>query len=110
MNSYIDSQGRVICTSLSSPSIAKSCCQICAATMLRVGLWLCDYPVIEDHGLTKKIHKTCDVVLCNAHAYKIAEQVNMKDEAGAFVDDVHICPAHYEEWQRLGKPKFWLDQ
>ncbi|ENW37126.1 hypothetical protein F921_01345, partial [Acinetobacter baumannii NIPH 527] len=22
-------------------------------------------------------------------------------------DDVHVCPAHYEEWKRLGQPKFW---
>ena len=31
----------------------------------------------------------------------------MKDGDGNFVDDVHVYPAHYGEWKRLGQPKFW---
>lgn len=108
MNEYIDLDGRVVKTTLQFAKIIKECCQLCAPLVLRRSLWLCDYPMIEDHGLTRKVHKTCDAVLCNAHAYKIAEQVSMKDEQGDFVDDVHVCPAHYEEWKRLGQPQFWI--
>lgn len=108
MNTYIDLNGGVVHTSLARESIANECCQVCSATMLRMGLWACDYPVIEDHGLTRKVHKTCDAILCNSHAYKIAEQVSMQDEQGDFIDDVHICPAHFEEWKRFGEKPFWI--
>lgn len=107
MISYIDLDGNVVSTSAPITSIIKECCVPCSTVVLRRGLWLCDYPMVEDHGLTRLVHKTCDAMLCNAHAYKIAEQVPMKDSAGDFVDDVHVCPAHYEEWVRLGKPEFW---
>lgn len=110
MNTYIDITGKVSSTSLPLATIAKECCQVCAATMLRQGQWLCDYPVSEDWGLTKKVEKTCDAILCNAHAYRVAEQVSMHDEHGDFIDDVHICPAHFEEWKRKGEPEFWLRQ
>ena len=107
MNTYIDCRGCVISTSMPAATIAKECCQICAATMLRQGVWLCDYPTIEDHALTRKVHKTCDAVLCNAHAYRIAKDAHMTDEQGSFIDDVHVCPAHYQEWLSDGKPEFW---
>ncbi|ACJ42075.2 hypothetical protein ACXLRP_003498 [Acinetobacter baumannii] len=95
---YLDQRNHYVWTTLSPKFIAPYCCNVCSETILKEGSWLCDYPV---NG------KTCDGVLCNVHAYKIAEQVPMKDEDGNFVDDVHVCPAHYEEWKRLGQPKFW---
>ena len=79
--------------------IAPYCCHICSETILREGSWLCDYPM--------KKGNTCDAVLCNAHAYRIASGINMRDQDGEFVDDVHLCPSHYQEWLHQGEHKFW---
>ena len=42
--------------------------------------YLCDYPV--GNG------KTCDALLCEIHAYEVA-------------DNVHYCKGHYEEWKKF---------
>ncbi len=100
--SYVNVENRYVWTSLHPRYIAPFCCHLCSQTILREGSWLCDYPVVM-----KNVPGTCDAVLCNAHAYRIAEQVPMQDEKGKFIDDVHLCPSHYEEWLRLGQKPFW---
>jgi len=40
--------------------------------------YLCDYPVGDD--------KTCDLSLCNSHAYEVAP-------------NIHYCPGHLVLWQ-----------
>ncbi len=96
--SFVDKDNRYIWTTMHPKYVVPYCCYLCSETILREALWICDYPV---NG------KTCDALLCNAHAYKIAEAVPMKDDQGDFIDDVHVCPAHYAEWQRLGQLPFW---
>lgn len=79
---------------------ANTFCSPCATTIRRECSYLCDYPV-TDGG-------TCDAPICNTHAHRLAEKVPMSDEKGDFIDDVHVCPNHLDEWIRNGKPKFWL--
>ncbi|MBC7752488.1 MAG: hypothetical protein H7Z73_12395 [Candidatus Saccharibacteria bacterium] len=102
---YVDTNGKTVWTTMNPIHYLNCFCTTCASTVRRESSFLCDYPVFN--GDRAALTKTCDAPICKGHAHRLAEQVPMTDENGDFVDDVHVCPNHYEEWKRNNSPSFW---
>lgn len=96
---YVDTDGRNIWTTMNPVYFMNQMCVTCANTVLREASFLCDCQVSAG--------KTCDAPICKGHAHRLAHQVEMEDAEGKFVDDVHVCPVHFAEWERDGRPEFW---